>query len=105
VIDLADISDRSIGVSIKLLEECERRCENLAGASDHQLQTTSGIATKLQSALARAINARRVLAQAGKAFFDKLTPAEKVEAIVLFFKDLPHEQRINLFERLREVLG
>lgn len=104
-IDLADLLERSLVVTERMLVEAERRMERVGDLTDHQLQTLTGIHSKMQSAMTRAVGARTRLAQAGKAFRDKMTDADKRDAMVEFYRDMPRAQRIDMLERLRDLVG
>lgn len=107
-IDLAAVNERSIAIVDRLIGECERRlgdAEALETMSITQLQTLTGIVSKMQRSNSTAIRERRALEKDAQAFVEKLTADQKREAVVAFFRSMNHEQRIDMFERLRELVS
>lgn len=109
MIDLRAINERSIVLADRLTAECERRMggdSELREMSEHKLQTLSGIVAKMQRSNVTAIRARLALEKDGKDFMKNMGPAEILEGVTFWFRELAtHEQRMDLFERLKADLA
>jgi hypothetical protein len=101
--DLADILERSIVLADRFVRECERRMQDIESLSEHQLQTITGIVSKMQRSIATAATTRVRIAQAGKAFDAKLSDAERRNIMVEWVRGMSREQRAGMLERLREL--
>lgn len=97
------VVDRSVALAGRLLDEVERRCGDLEHATVRDLQTLSGLVSKLQRALAAIVKEQRALLKDGKARATEMTRGEKLALLIEVFPSLPGDERRDILGKLRQA--